>query len=784
MPQNGRVTSTRPAPTTSADVMATTADDIHRGTLGLGQGTALYIASVLGTGILVLPGIAAAAAGPASILAVAAVLVLSIPLAGTFAALASRYPDAGGVASYVRRALGDTAARMTGYWFFFGVCVGAPVLAVLGGEYVVAVLGVDRAAVPIIGFAVFVPPFVANWFGVRVAGWVQFVLTGLLITVVVTVVAVTFPAVDASNFEPFLPNGWGGVGVAISLFVWAFAGWEVGTHIAGEFRNPRRTIPLATAIASWSSGSATWRCSSSPSPCSATGRAKARCRCSTSSRPPRPAVGPMFVAIVAAIVTLGVMNAYLPAFGKLGAALGRDGDLPRFFAKGAADGEVPRRALALTGVLVIVYFGLMLLNDLDLTGFILIHTSNMVAIYAVGHARGDAAAAPLERSAGGSPSSPRCSPPACSCSPGRTSSCRSCSPRRARHRRRGARVVGAPHPCAPSTRPPDARPRSHDPLRALTEYRAHFDAEIDFVNGGDLRARGLPPRPAVARPHRGADRRAARAPPRARARRQRDARRTSRSSRRRTAGSRGVRRCDRRMPRRHPRASGTRERARGELVDLSHAIRAGLVTYPGIPAPTITPHLTREASREHYAPGTEFAIDLITMAGNTGTYLDSPFHRYADGGDLASLALETLVDVPAEVFRLTDAAGRGIPAEVFFDRELAGTAVLLHTGLEPALRRGPSTRMARRSSPRRGRSISSTRASRSSASTRSTSTTPSRAASGRRTRSCSPRAFTSSSTSRRSTGCRCGGRGSPRCRRASRGSARSRCARSPSCPSR
>src|SRR4029453_19006312 len=112
---------------------------------------------------------------------------------------------------------------------------------------------------------------------------------------------------------------------------------------------------------------------------------------------------------------------------------------------------------------------------------------------------------------------------------------------------------------------------------------------------------------------------------------------------------------------------------RGELVDLSHTIRAGLVTYPGIPAPTITPHLTREASREHYAPGTEFAIDVITMAGNTGTYLDSPFHRYAQGGDLASLDLATLVGVPAEVFRLTDAARRGIPAEVFLDRDLAGT---------------------------------------------------------------------------------------------------------------
>jgi amino acid efflux transporter len=356
----------------------------HRGSLGLGQGTALYIGSVLGTGILVLPGLAAAAAGPASILAVAAVLVLSIPLAGTFAALAARYPDAGGVASFVRRALGGTAARMTGYWFYFGVCVGAPVLAILGGEYVVAVLGVDRAAVPIIGFAVFVPPFIANWFGVRVAGWVQFVLTGLLLAVVVGVVAVTFPAVEASNFEPFLPNGWAGVGLAISLFVWAFAGWEVGTHVAGEFKNPRRTIPLATGIAIVVVGAGYLALQFVTVAVLGDRAGDGQAPLVDLVETTVPGVGPVLVAIVAAIVTFGVMNAYLPAFGKLGAALGRDGDLPRFFAKGAADGEVPRRALALTGVLIVVYFGLMLLNNLDLTGFILIHTSNMVAIYAAG----------------------------------------------------------------------------------------------------------------------------------------------------------------------------------------------------------------------------------------------------------------------------------------------------------------------------------------------------------------------------------------------------------------
>ncbi|MDY0908307.1 cyclase family protein [Microbacterium sp. CFBP9034] len=119
------------------------------------------------------------------------------------------------------------------------------------------------------------------------------------------------------------------------------------------------------------------------------------------------------------------------------------------------------------------------------------------------------------------------------------------------------------------------------------------------------------------------------------------------------------------------------------VVDLSHPIRAGLVTYPGLPAPTITSHLTREDSRARYAPGTEFAMDIITMIGNTGTYLDSPFHRYAEGPDLAGLDLSTLVGLRTEVFHLEDAWGaerRGIRSETLADRDVRGAAVLLHTG--------------------------------------------------------------------------------------------------------
>ncbi|WP_395639619.1 cyclase family protein [Pseudolysinimonas sp.] len=199
----------------------------------------------------------------------------------------------------------------------------------------------------------------------------------------------------------------------------------------------------------------------------------------------------------------------------------------------------------------------------------------------------------------------------------------------------------------------------------MSDYRAHFDATVTFANGGGLTAEGfrldlptglesadevgrlfvhhlglamvgsvvLENLQIVEEPHK---------------------------------GSRGIETA--------PPAS------RARVVDLSHVIHAGLVTYPGLPAPTITPHLTREASVGKYAAGTTFAMDVITMIGNTGTYLDSPFHRYGDGADLAGLDLATLVDLPAEVFHLTDLPTRGIPAGVFLDRDLRGAAVLLHTG--------------------------------------------------------------------------------------------------------
>ena len=113
------------------------------------------------------------------------------------------------------------------------------------------------------------------------------------------------------------------------------------------------------------------------------------------------------------------------------------------------------------------------------------------------------------------------------------------------------------------------------------------------------------------------------------------------------------------------------------IVDLSHAVQAGLVTYPGLPPPKVGDFLSREASRGHYAEGTTFHIAQIEMVANTGTYVDSPFHRFEGGADVAALPLERLADLEGVVVDAT-AAGRAV--ELAGGAALAGKAVLVRTG--------------------------------------------------------------------------------------------------------
>jgi kynurenine formamidase len=117
-----------------------------------------------------------------------------------------------------------------------------------------------------------------------------------------------------------------------------------------------------------------------------------------------------------------------------------------------------------------------------------------------------------------------------------------------------------------------------------------------------------------------------------------------------------------------------------EIIDVCHTVEHGLITYKGLPAPLISDHLSREASKQFYAPGTEFQIGKIEMIANTGTYLDSPFHRYADGVDLAGLDVYSLANLDGLVVRQIDSPERGISRAAVAGLDVRDKAVLFHTG--------------------------------------------------------------------------------------------------------
>ncbi|RQU94556.1 APC family permease [Burkholderia cenocepacia] len=357
----------------------------HAGSLTIFQGAALYIGAVLGTGVIALPALAAEVAGPASLLAWAALVVLSGPLAATFAALGARYPDAGGVSTYARRAFGPKAAAIVGWCFYFAVPAGAPAAAMFGGAYVAAVTGGGHTTVIVTAAALIATVSAANAFGVTVSGRMQLVLSALLVALLLAAVLASAPHARAANLHPFAPHGWLAVGQAAALLVWSFAGWEAITHLAAEFRRPAHDMPRSAGIAvvvvgflylSVAAASVTVLGPSA----GASGAPLAELIAG--------GIGghAQVLAAAALLLTLGTMNAYFAGAAKLGAALGRDGALPAWLAQGSQVGGVPRRSLGVIAVLAAVALAATALSDVGPKPLVLVTSGCFVMVYGLGAA--------------------------------------------------------------------------------------------------------------------------------------------------------------------------------------------------------------------------------------------------------------------------------------------------------------------------------------------------------------------------------------------------------------
>jgi amino acid efflux transporter len=348
------------------------------GTLGPVRGAALYVGALIGPGLLLVPALAVQAAGAASIIAWATLIVLSAPLAIVFSALGIRHPVAGGVSAYVREGFGDDGAALTGGWFIGAVFLGAPAVALIGGYYVADLTGSGTVVAASVGLAMFATVLVANASGLRVSSGFQLGLVSVLFAVVAVAIAVALPSRGGDNWTPFAPHGWWAVGTAANILVWLFVGWEAAAQLAGDFRRPEVELPRAVGLA-FVAVTVLYV---------ALAVATIGVTSGTASRVPLAdliavgfgRVGRDATAVLAVALTMGTMNVYTAGAAKLAASLAEEGALPKWLA-GDAGRSVPRRPLYVLAISGAVFLGGLLAGVSSTDSLIRATSACFIAVY-------------------------------------------------------------------------------------------------------------------------------------------------------------------------------------------------------------------------------------------------------------------------------------------------------------------------------------------------------------------------------------------------------------------
>lgn len=357
------------------------------------RGAALYIGAILGPGLLLLPGLAAAEAGPASILAWIALLGLSGLFATVFSALGRHNPSAGGVIGYVTAGLGPRAGRAVGWMFLAGVVGGAPIVCLIGAGYVTELTGggqLDRAAVAAV-LLLTVLGLAAG--GLRASATAQLVLVSLLIGVVVVAVTGSTPAARAANWTPFAPHGWLSIGNAATTLMFSFAGWEAVAPLTTRFANPSRQLPRAVVIAL--AVTTALYLGLAIATISVLGhRAATDVPLAGLLSHTVGAAGPAVAAVAAVVLTLGATNAYINGAAAMAGQLA-----PAAGSRSSAPMHRLLAAIAAAGLLLILGYGLGIVStgalvEVPTVLFLTVYLGAMIAAARVLHRRARLAALP------------------------------------------------------------------------------------------------------------------------------------------------------------------------------------------------------------------------------------------------------------------------------------------------------------------------------------------------------------------------------------------------------
>jgi len=354
----------------------------------LRHAVALYVSSVLGSGVLVLPGLAAQIAGPASLVAWAILAVASYPFAYTFASLSARNPESGGIYGFAKESFGFSAAVVSGWLFAFWYITGAPAATLIAASYLAYAFPMSKFAMFVIAGVIMCLAFVINYRGIVFSNRIQLAVIVAIIVLLVTAVVFSFGSMKAGNFIPFAPNGLLAIGTAAALVFWSYLGYENVSNVAEEFEDPKRDFSrsillsvilisaLYLAIAGVTIGTLSYKAGGSVAPFAAMfsnvlGN-----------------YGGAGTAILAIVIIFATVNAYTAGMSRVVLAIARDRGLPIWLDHVDQKSGTPTRSLMLLSGSGMLALTLYYFFQVNLQTALQIPSGAAILVYIIGSAAG------------------------------------------------------------------------------------------------------------------------------------------------------------------------------------------------------------------------------------------------------------------------------------------------------------------------------------------------------------------------------------------------------------
>ena len=359
-----------------------------RKAITLRYAVALYVSSVLGSGVLVLPGLAAKIAGPGSLVAWILLSVASYPFAYTFASLSARKPESGGVYAFAKESLGQNVASMTGWLFAAWYITGAPAVTLIAASYLAFAFPMSRPEVFVVAGGIIFAAFAINYKGIVVSNKVQLAVVVSIVALLLATIVASFHNVTLSNFSPFLPNGIIPIGVSAALIFWSYLGYENVSNVAEEFENPKRDFhrsimlsiiivsALYVSVAVMTVGTLAYKAGGSVAPFAAI------------LSNVLGIYGAPGTAILAVIIIFSTVNAYMTGMSRVIYSTAKDGGFPKYFANVDRRTGAPNRSLTLLSGFAFSVIGLFYFLNVDLETALLIPSGAAIMVYVIGSVAG------------------------------------------------------------------------------------------------------------------------------------------------------------------------------------------------------------------------------------------------------------------------------------------------------------------------------------------------------------------------------------------------------------